>query len=127
MRVLRAIYENGTTSRSKITPKKVATAVDDRGRQERMREARIDCRKTWGEAEKLLRHRFVLFRLARTGGVYQPAAGCDGVGGMAEHLELRGRQPFEICFAAAPANVGVAAERAQPRARRIDHYAVERR
>ena len=68
---------------------------------------------------------FVFFRLARTGRVNQPAAWRDALGRVLQHRELGGGERRQVGSLPPPADVGIAPQRAEPRARRVDQHAVE--
>ena len=68
----------------------------------------------------------VLLRLARAGRVHQAAARPHGVGRARQQLDLLVGETRQIARRAPPANVRIAADRAQAGAGRIDEHAIER-
>ena len=88
--------------------------------------ARVQRREARRRREERVGDAFVLFRLARAGGVDQPAARRDALARRAAAcVSSRRGERRQILLAPAPADVGIAAQRAEARARRVDEHAVE--
>src|SRR3954451_2865546 len=94
-------------------------AVIDQGWIQPRRVPRMQRRETARCLEKRRDDAFVLLGFARAGGVDQPAARRNHVGGVLEHRQLGGGEQRRIVFAPAPADVGISPQRAETVAERI--------
>ena len=90
------------------------------------RDTRIDQAVLRVRGQKRHDHGVILLRLAGAGGVNQPAARRNRFRRVTEHRRFGGGERRQIGLAAAPANVGIAPQRAEPRAWRVDKHRVER-
>ena len=91
---------------------KMTAGVNHCGRDARDR-ACVDRDEAGGSGLECRGDVFVFLRFAGARGVNQPPTGCDDVGGMAQHPALRFGERGKILLATAPADVGVAAQRAE--------------
>ncbi|CAM2158632.1 hypothetical protein PT2222_40408 [Paraburkholderia tropica] len=87
--------------------------------------ARADQHEVGMRVEELLHDRFVLGFENAAGRVDQTAAALEQTRGARENRQLLGREFGHRLGRLAPLEVGIAAQRAQPRARRIDQHAVD--
>ena len=98
--------------------------VEVRAAARRRRSIGAKCRRC---AEKARHDGFVFFRLARAGGVDQPAAGRTASAALRIIVQLRVGERREIGFGPPPADVGIAPDRAEARAWRVDEHHIELR
>ena len=105
----------------------VAARIDDSGREPRCRQPCVQRDEVGGRGKERVHDAFILFRFARAGRVHQPPARSHAIGRVPEHRQLGRGEGRQIPLVTAPANVGIAAQRAEAGARRIDQHAVEGR
>ena len=89
--------------------------------------SQIDLREVRVRGKKARDDGLVFFRLARAGRVNKTAARPYGIRGVANHLQLRGRERREIGLGSPPSNVGISPHRAEARAWRVHEHHIELR
>src|SRR5262245_7171814 len=104
----------------------VAAIVDELARQLRMRVVRVERCKIGSIGEKFRDHVLVFLRLARTRRIDQTPSRANDFRSVPQHLYLRCGESGQILFMTPPSNIGIASERSETRARRIDNRGVKR-